>query len=224
MSLLAHRNVNFTTTMTGRAAGGKDVTMTAMGRFEAGRFETWVTRVAETAMATARRRGIDFHDAADVAQEIVLGALRSGPALMQQYPDAQVYAAVRLRHAHVTWLRSEGVQRAEGARRDRRVQSIDAVYDDGSTIDIASADDDVCDAVIRGIEANEVRCLLGSYLDDRDADLVLEIKGHGVSVADHARQHGLARETVSRRLGRASRRLVEADLSSHSALAGAFTC
>lgn len=198
--------------------------MTVTGRFETGRFETWVTTLAETAMATARRRGIDSHDAADVAQEIVLGALRRGPVLMQQYPDAQVYAAVRLRHAHVTWLRSEGVQRAEGARRDRRVQSIDAVYDDGSTIDIASADDDVCDAVIRGIEANEVRCLLGSYLDDCEVDLLLEIKGHGVSVADHARQHGLARETVSRRLGRASRRLVEADLSSHSALAGAFTC
>jgi DNA-directed RNA polymerase specialized sigma24 family protein len=185
-------------------------------------FVNWVTIVADVAVASARRRGIPVHDAADVAHDVVLGALRCGPALMCSYPDPAVYATVRVGHAHVSWLRREGVQRAEGARRGRRVDSIDARPIDGPAFDVGGDPDDTVDTVIRSFDVAEIRGLLDEHLDARDVDLLVEVKGHGVSVADLARRQGLARETVSRRVARAARRFADAVEPSHPVLVGAF--
>ena len=171
-----------------------------MSRSEQDRFGRWLIAVGEAALVAARRRGLGSHDGADVAQEIVLDALGHGTSLMHRYVEPSQYVAVRFRHGHVSWLRHQSVQRAAGALRHRRVESFDrAVHDHGGT------HDPTVDEVLDRVRSAEVRRVLVERVGRARAVAVLEVKGHGVPVAEYAETIGVARETASRQVNAAVR-------------------
>lgn len=182
-----------------------------MTRSEHDRFARWLTEVGEVVGSIARRRGLSVHDGADVAQTIVLDALGHGDAIMQRYPEPSTYAAVRFRHGHVSWLRHQAVQRAEGALRQRRVESFDPVLHDR-----VETHDPTVEAVIDRGRSIAVQHVLVDRLGASEAAAVLCVKGLGVPVAEYAESVGVARETASRRVN-AAVRLVADDLTAIAA-------
>ena len=87
--------------------------------------DRWLGAMSIEAYAAARRKEVAATVADDIVQEMAIYALGQLDELMAKYPNPAVFANVRFAHGHSTWRRTQSVQRCEGARRTRRVVSLD---------------------------------------------------------------------------------------------------
>lgn len=161
----------------------------------------------------------------DLAQEIAGHTLAAAPRLMALHPDPVVYARRRLRHASISYDRTQRAQRGEGVRlvRDadgtvrpaRRAVSGDAHQAAGGTTVYAGLADPTAEfehALVGALDADhELRRLARGPQSVSSAEMaeLLQVDGHGCPVQEVAQCCGQARETVSRRVNRTRARLRE---------------
>lgn len=165
-------------------------------------FDVWLGEVRDLTFRIARARNVPHDDAADVAQEVTEYALRRGAILMQKYRRPKDFVNARFRHGHVSWIRSQRVQRSEGVRNGRPYGSLDVTGPDGGSdlADRLAGLDDTEVAAFERLLAREVRTVLVERLDPAVADALIAVKGAGWTVTEMAEQRGVARETESRRI------------------------
>jgi RNA polymerase sigma factor (sigma-70 family) len=157
-------------------------------------------------------------DADDIAAEVAAAVLERPEVIMAAYPDPSRYARVRMRHAGISFDRTQRVQRGEGARLftgvdgsltpgRRYVSGSSTGVDGGGELLTLAADpagpfeaaiDDhmwaaaLLQCCCEGLSKTEVR-------------EVLLVDGCGHTVQELAEQCGQRRETVSRRLNNTRR-------------------
>lgn len=182
-----------------------------------------------------RRAGVTRHpfDADDIASTVAEQVLLHAEVIMSKYPDPVQYARQRVRHAGISFDRSQRSQRGEGVRlhRDRdgsmrpgrQVASGDAVFGERSTALFDHLADDARpmeSATVEGlaVSAELRRCCAG--ISPSAVREVWLIDGLGYSVNDVAEMCGQARETVSRRVN-ATRRAMQANRAAHLRRMGA---
>lgn len=170
-------------------------------------FDLWLVEVRDLAFRVARAGGVACDDAADVAQEVTEYALRRGAILMQKYRRPKDFVNARFRHGHVSWIRSQRVQRSEGSRNGRPYGSLDAPGPNGEAdlADRVAGHDDTESTALGHLTAEEVRAVVAARLDEPTAESVIAVKGGGWTVTEMAERHGVARETESRRISGAVR-------------------
>ena len=79
-------------------------------------FSAWLVRLQICSRRALRSSGRPRSDHEDIVGSVLADAVAAGPALMERYPNASVYASVRTAHAAESHYRRERVQRGEGAR------------------------------------------------------------------------------------------------------------
>lgn len=171
-------------------------------------------------VARIAARAHSSFDADDIASDVALGTAQRASVIMNTYPDPASYARQRARHAGISFDRRERAQRGEGTRlcigRDgllhpgRQYVSADAeaagggsgpvnlAIDDAPLLEITVTDHMVDVAMLQ-------RCCDG--LPTSEVREVWLIDGCGYTVKEIAASCGQRRETVSRRLSRARRRI-----------------
>lgn len=173
----------------------------------------WVTGVMRAVSRQLRRRP----DADDVAMRVVLAFLEMPSArqrqLIARHPDPVAYARMVARHALIDHDRSERVQQCRGARLFHRPDGTiepgrtwhyaDAPMQSGgeSLFDHWAADDAPIDELVA--EHLDAVRLLHRVLDGLPADertLLHRIDGLHHRVSDIARERGIARETLSKKV------------------------
>lgn len=165
------------------------------------------------------------HDADDIAQRVCEVFLRQPLEIMAKYGDASRFAAAATRNAEVSFDRSQRAQRGEGVQLDaaadgsfhpRRLYVSGNAPIGGFHSDQASGEwfDRVTDAAEAFTDQVDDRvvtsqlleqCLVGITATERE--LLWRIDGQGVPVVEVAAERRLARETVSRQMGRIRRRV-----------------
>jgi RNA polymerase sigma factor (sigma-70 family) len=190
--------------------------------------KTYAEAVARAAarLLAARQPWRSVHDVADIAQEIACGAWRRIDWIMGRYPNPEVYAAARLRHAGIGYDRTQRGQRGEGTelerlpdgskRPRRRVGRLDApiVSGDGSTIGdvnevVADQSAAFDDEVATRVDALRLFARLAPGLTDLQRRGYILVKAYGYQVAEAAAELGCTREHLSRQLSKAERYLAE---------------
>lgn len=173
----------------------------------------WTAGVMRAVARQLRRRP----DADDVAMRVVLAVLELPAArqrqLMARHPDPVAYARMVARHALIDHDRCERVQQCRGARLFRRADGTiepgrtwhyaDAPMQSGgeSMFDLWAADDAPIDDLVA--EHLDALGLLHCVLDGLGADeraLLHRIDGLDHRVSDIARERGIARETLSKKV------------------------
>lgn len=86
----------------------------------------YVRRFSTSMTARLKRRGID--DADDISQAEVLKLIQRVHEISKRYPDAAVYAQVRLRHATIEYRRRDNSQRGMGSRPSRNSAAAEPQY------------------------------------------------------------------------------------------------
>jgi DNA-directed RNA polymerase specialized sigma24 family protein len=172
-------------------------------------FDAWLAAVATTIRAVAARKGVADIDAHDLAQEVVISALQTGPSLMDRYPRATTYANARFDHGRTDWHRRQAVQRGEGARFERQQMSLNgpAPVGEWTWDDVVVTGDVTSETAHQQLASAETRSFVRRCLDPCRARALLAVKGYGVPVATYARSIGVARETASRWVASATRDL-----------------
>lgn len=171
-------------------------------------FVLWLEALTVSAYRRAVLAGRSDADAADISQEVALYALTRGRSIMDDYPSPEIFAAVRTFHAGVGWDRRNGSQGGAGAMFGRQQQSLYADLGDGLTLhDTLACPYDTAEEVQRRVFGDAIRLKVATTLDPRTAQWVWDVKGHGMTVSDVARRHGVPRETVSRAVNSALRQL-----------------
>lgn len=143
------------------------------------------------------------YDLGDIVDSEAVRVLERIDVVMSHWTPAR-YAAVRASggRATIDHARREAAQRGEGARHERTVTQLDAPrFDDDPTT--------IAESITDGVEPSGTivdrdllqRALLGISADERR--LVGLVHLVGLSVTEAANEIGIARETASRRLGRA---------------------
>ncbi|MFZ4719719.1 MAG: hypothetical protein ACOYMR_09860 [Ilumatobacteraceae bacterium] len=154
----------------------------------------------------------------DIAQEIAGHTLAAAPRLMAQHPDPVLYARTRVRHASISYDRTQRAQRGEGVRLvvdadgtvhpGRRGVSGDApAAESGEPLFGSFADPDASfeQALVGALDAHVAlqRLVHGEQpVTAMQLAELLEVDGLGHRVQDVAARRSQARETVSRRISR----------------------
>ena len=173
----------------------------------------WTAGVMRAVARQLRRRP----DADDVAMRVVLAVLEQPAArlhqIMARYPDPVAYARMVARHALIDHDRCERVQQCRGARLFRRIDGTiepgrtwhygDASVQSGgeSMFDLWAADEAPLDDLVA--DRLDAVGVLQRVLDGLDADertLLHRIDGLDHRVSDIARERGVARETLSKKV------------------------
>jgi DNA-directed RNA polymerase specialized sigma24 family protein len=180
--------------------------------------DDYVANVQREVVRLAGRVRLGFV-ADDLAQEIALEVLER-PSIMHSYPNPQVYVRQRLRHAGIQFDRAQRVQRGEGARLFQgadglrhpgrivvsgNVSLVDGggdlyslVVDAGNELEVLLVDQLAAAGVLR-------QCLRG--LTPTELHDVWMVDACGYTVLEVAELRGQRRETVSRRVNDARRRI-----------------
>lgn len=166
-----------------------------------------------------RLKGRRLHDCDDIAQRVCLVFLQQPEAIMAKYGDADRFAAAVAHNAEVSFDRWQRSQRGEGVALDtdddgtmrprRRyvsgnapMRGADGEAGGGEYFDrILDTSEAFTDQVIERVDGAALlgQCMTGLSTADRDA--LWRIAGNGEAVIDVAAERGVARETLSRRMG-----------------------
>ena len=161
----------------------------------------------------AKRR--NAQDASDIAGTVFEKFAQNPNHYMTIYPDPYRYARAAVRNAAISYGRTQGAQRGEGARfirnadgttsSGRLVLSGNALTGEGSfeLFDtVACQDEPFEDQIDRQIDTTAMldQCLIGQSLSTRE--VLRLVDGQGYTVLEAAAQVNQRRETVSRRLSR----------------------
>lgn len=187
-------------------------------------FSAWLVRLQICSRRALRSSGRPRSDHEDIVGSVLADAVAAGPALMERYPNASVYASVRTAHAAESHYRRERVQRGEGARihrnadgtmaPGRRVLSADSPAfgengDDRSYYDRATSspgfETDLVDSIVGGDRLRAILTACAGEISAQDLDLFILNRAYGHTVVELADFHRVTRETMSRRLSRISR-------------------
>ena len=165
------------------------------------------------AQRCAKRR--NAQDASDIAGTVFEKFAQNPNHYMTIYPDPYRYARAAVRNAAISYGRTQGAQRGEGARfirnadgttsSGRLVLSGNALTGEGSfeLFDtVACQDEPFEDQIDRQIDTTAMldQCLIGQSLSTRE--VLRLVDGQGYTVLEAAAQVNQRRETVSRRLSR----------------------
>jgi DNA-directed RNA polymerase specialized sigma24 family protein len=171
-------------------------------------FAIWLEAATTSAVRRALAAGRREADANDIGQEVAEYALTRGAAIMDDYPNPEIFAAVRTFHAGVGWDRRNGAQAGMGAAFGRRQESLHAESHEGFALqDALMSHVDTGAIVEQRLLGDAVRLTIAATLDQRTARWVWDVKGHGLKVSEVARRDGVPRETVSRAVNGAVRAL-----------------
>ena len=136
-------------------------------------------------------------DALDVAGFAVEGLLEKGVAVQAaRYPDPARYGRAHARNAAIDYDRRQAVDRGEGARRRRRIASMES--------DVAGVERAVVrgigwdDAVVAAIDMRDLLTGVPQTVTDRDLEVFFLVKVEGRAASAVARERGVRRETISR--------------------------
>lgn len=136
-------------------------------------------------------------DALDVAGFAVEALLEKGVAVQAaRYPDAARYGRAHARNAAIDYDRRQAVDRGEGARRRRRVASMES--------DVAGVERAVVrgvgwdDAVVAAIDMRNLLTGVPQTVSDRDLEVFFLVKVEGRTASSVAQDYGVRRETISR--------------------------
>ena len=165
------------------------------------------------AQRCAKRR--NAQDASDIAGTVFEKFAQNPNHYMTIYPDPLHYARAAVNNAAISYGRTQGAQRGEGARfirnadgttsSGRLVLSGNALTGEGSfeLFDtVACQDEPFEDQIDRQIDTTAMldQCLIGQSLSTRE--VLRLVDGQGYTVLEAAAQVNQRRETVSRRLSR----------------------
>ena len=173
----------------------------------------YASKVYFEAQRCAKRR--NAQDASDIAGTVFEKFAQNPNHYMTIYPDPYRYARAAVRNAAISYGRTQGAQRGEGARfirnadgttsSGRLVLSGNALTGEGSfeLFDtVACQDEPFEDQIDRQIDTTAMldQCLIGQSLSTRE--VLRLVDGQGYTVLEAAAQVNQRRETVSRRLSR----------------------
>lgn len=187
-------------------------------------FSTWLIRLQKHTLQALRTSGRPRADHDDIVSAVVAEAWSKGPSIMVKYPNASVYASVRVRHAAESYYRRERSQRGEGSRLfanadgtmapGRSVVSADASVDraEGTgrssyerVITDPGFEDDLLDSLAGCDHLRRVLDACSDSISDHDLDLFVLNRVYGHTVVELAAFNRVTRETMSRRLSRISK-------------------
>lgn len=186
--------------------------------------EAYAQRLAVAAYRIARRGGRrQAFDVDDVVSN-VLRRFSVCPADVMERYTPEVYARVVTEQGAIEFDRAERVQRSEGGAleyvtdpglqgywRKRRsyVSGSSPVLDgDGELFDtVPNADGDIETTVVDAVDRRAMLEACLSVLTPREREWLFQVDGEGIPVAEVARRADLARETVSREVGRARQKV-----------------
>ena len=173
----------------------------------------YASEVYFEAQRCAKRR--NAQDASDIAGTVFEKFAQNPNHYMTIYPDPLHYARAAVNNAAISYGRTQGAQRGEGARfirnadgttsSGRLVLSGNALTGEGSfeLFDtVACQDEPFEDQIDRQIDTTAMldQCLIGQSLSTRE--VLRLVDGQGYTVLEAAAQVNQRRETVSRRLSR----------------------
>ena len=173
----------------------------------------YASKVYFEAQRCAKRR--NAQDASDIAGTVFEKFAQNPNHYMTIYPDPLHYARAAVNNAAISYGRTQGAQRGEGARfirnadgttsSGRLVLSGNALTGEGSfeLFDtVACQDEPFEDQIDRQIDTTAMldQCLIGQSLSTRE--VLRLVDGQGYTVLEAAAQVNQRRETVSRRLSR----------------------
>lgn len=187
-------------------------------------FSTWLIRLQKHTLRALRTSGRPRSDHDDIVSVVVADALAKGSSIMERYPNAAIYASVRVRHAAESYYRRERSQRGEGSRMfansdgtvspGRSVISADAPLDnaDGDSrsyydrvTSTSGSEDDLLDSIVGGDHLRRVLDACADAISNHDLELFVLNRVYGHTVVELAEFNHVTRETMSRRLSRISK-------------------
>ena len=173
----------------------------------------YASKVYFEAQRCAKRR--NAQDASDIAGTVFEKFAQNPNHYMTIYPDPLHYARAAVNNAAISYGRTQGAQRGEGARftcnadgttsPGRLVLSGNALTGEGLSElfdTVACQDEPFEDQIDRQIDNKAMldQCLIGQSLSTRE--VLRLVDGQGYTVLEAAAQVNQRRETVSRRLSR----------------------
>ncbi len=148
-------------------------------------------------------------DALDVAGYAVAGLLgKDFAAKAKRYPDPTRYGRAHARNVAADYDRRQAADRGEGARRGRRIASMDADVSGFERAVVRGIDWD--NAVVMAIDIRNLLTGVPQSISAREFEAFYLVKVEGRTASSVAQQRGVRRETISRTCSKVRAALVAA--------------